>query len=155
MTKEVMSRGSSDNEYMHPDFHGALSTGIQYLHETHGPDAVIQWLQQVTDALYNPLKRDIRRRGLVAIREYIEDVYADEGGCVEFEQSDGELVVHIDWCPALAHIRENGYPVADMWVETTRTVYHRLVEDTPFGFELLQFDDQTGECRLRFFRSAS
>lgn len=152
MTKEVMSRTASDNEYMHRDFHGALSTGIQYLEDTYGPDAVIQWLRQVTDALYNPLRRDLTSRGLVAIREYMEEVYSEEGGCVEFERSDGELLVHIEQCPALTHIREHGYPVADMWVETTRTVYDRLVEGTAFGFELLQFDDQTGESRLRFYR---
>jgi hypothetical protein len=152
MTREVMTRSSSDNEYMHRDFYGALSTGIQYLQDTYGPDAVIQWLQQVTDALYNPLRRDVKSRGLVAIREYMEEIYAEEGGQVDFEQADGELKAHICQCPALTHIKENGYPVADMWVETTRTVYTRLLTNTKFGCELMDYDDQTGETTLRFFR---
>lgn len=151
MTREVMTRSASDNEYMHQDFHGALSTGIQYLEDTYGPDAVIQWLQQVTDALYHPLKRDIKSRGLIAIREYLEEVYADEGGEVEFQQTDRELVVHVRQCPALSHIKEHGYPVPNMWPETTRTVYSRLVENIPVGFELIHYNAQTGECRMRFY----
>ncbi|MFH0796159.1 MAG: hypothetical protein V2A65_03775 [Candidatus Omnitrophota bacterium] len=37
MTKETMSRKASDNIYLHKDFHGALSAGIEYLDRHYGP----------------------------------------------------------------------------------------------------------------------
>lgn len=155
MPREVMRRTPSDNVYLHQDFHGTLSAGLQYLQDTYGPEAVIEYLQQTTDSLYAPLKEDLGRRGLVAIEEYLRDLYKTEGGEVALELSNNELLVHVEECPAVRHMRENGYEVADMWVETTRTVYSRLVEDTQYSFELLEYDDQTGETRMRFHRDAS
>lgn len=151
MPREVMRRTPSDNEYLHQDFHGALSTGLQYLQDTYGPEAVIEYLQQTTDSLYAPVKEDLIERGLVAIEEYLRELYETEGGQITIERTDDdELFVHIEECPAVRHMRENGYEVADMWVETTRTVYSRLVEDTDYTFELLEYDDQTGETTMRF-----
>ena len=40
MAKEVMRRQASDNPYLHRDFHGALSAGIEYLDRHYGEDAV-------------------------------------------------------------------------------------------------------------------
>ncbi|MFO7947676.1 MAG: hypothetical protein R6V19_12780 [Armatimonadota bacterium] len=151
MPREVMRRSAADNEYLHQDFHGALSTGLQYLQDTYGPDAVIEWLQQIADTLYAPLKEDLRQRGLAAIKEYLQQLYDDEGGEVKLQLRDGELLVHVRQCPAVTHMRENGYRVADMWVETTRTIYSRLTEDTAYSFELLEYDDLTGETRMRFY----
>ncbi|MFP3905203.1 MAG: hypothetical protein ACLFWB_13235 [Armatimonadota bacterium] len=151
MPREVMQRTAADNEYLHQDFHGALSTGLQYLQDTCGPEAVIEWLKQIADTLYAPLKEELRQRGLVAVRDYLQQLYEDEGGEVEMQLADDELRVHVRQCPAVTHMRENGYEVADMWVETTRTIYSRLTEDTRYSFELLEYDERTGETRMRFY----
>ena len=58
-------------------------------------------------------------------------------------------------CPAVTHMREHGYQVADLWVETTRTVNQQLCEGTPFACELLEYDDETGRSVQRFYRRAS
>ncbi len=151
MPREVMRRSAADNEYLHQDFHGALSTGLQYLQDIYGPEAVIEWLQQIADTLYTPLKEELRQRGLVAVRDYLQQLYDDEGGEMELQLRDGELLVHVRQCPAVAHMRENGYEVADMWVETTRTIYSRLLQDMPYSFELVKYDDAMGETRMRFY----
>lgn len=152
MPTETMRRRAADNPYLHKDFHGALSCGIQYLDDHYGPDAVREYLRRFTDAFHHPLKAALRSRGLVPLADHIHRIYALEGVEVGIDLAPGELVVHVDACPAMSHMRAHGYPVADLWVETTRTVYSRLCEDTPYDFELSAYDDATGAATLRFTR---
>ena len=40
MAQESIRRNATDNVYLHKDFHGALSTGIAYLEQRYGAEAV-------------------------------------------------------------------------------------------------------------------
>ena len=62
MPKQVMTRQASDNVYLHKDFHGGLSGGIEYIHEQYGAEAVREYLRQFAGAFYAPLKKDLARR---------------------------------------------------------------------------------------------
>ncbi|OFX16086.1 MAG: hypothetical protein A2Z18_05340 [Armatimonadetes bacterium RBG_16_58_9] len=152
MTKQVMKRTSSDNVYLHKDFHGALSAAIEYLHRNHGADAVRDYLRQFTKTYYSPLIADVNRRGLVALKEHFESIYAVEGAPVRLTCSKDELIVDVEWCPAVTHMRKHGYPVAELFSETTRTVNEALCENTPFSAELVSYDPQTGRSVQRFVR---
>ena len=154
MAREVMEHRASDNEYFHPDFHGALSTGIEYLDRTFGEEAVREYLRRFTNSYYAPLKAELRRRGLAALKEHFEKVYAREGGEVRIECSSDELIVSVAACPAIAHMRRRGYRIARLWRETTRTVNEALCEGTPFEAELLEYDERTGRSVARFRRRA-
>ena len=152
MPKQVMKRSASDNEYLHRDFHGALSAGIVYLDRRFGEDAVRDYLRGFTNAYYAPLKRELSARGLVALKEHFERAYEREGGEAEFRLSDDELVMEVSACPAVAHMRARGYAVARLWSETTRTVSEALCEGTPFEAELIEYDERTGRSVTRFHR---
>ncbi len=152
MPKEVMRRQAADNEYLHKDFHGAMSCGIQYLQDTYGPEAVIEYLRRFTDAYHSPLKQKLIERGLPALAEYTRDIYELEGGDIEIDLNENEMLLRVAECPAVKHMKEHGYRVADMWVETTRTVNERLCEATPLGFELIEYDERTGRSVQRFYR---
>lgn len=58
-------------------------------------------------------------------------------------------------CPAVMHMRENGYPVARLFHETTKTVNEALCEGTPFEAELAEYDEETGRSVQRFYRRVS
>jgi hypothetical protein len=152
MPTETMRRHAADNPYLHQDFHGALSCGIQYLDDHYGPDAVREYLRRFTDAFHHPLKAALRSRGLVPLADYLHRVYSAEGVEASIDLTPGELMVRIEACPAVSHMRSHGYRVADLWIETTRTVYERLCDDTPFEFDLVAYDDSTGAATLRFSR---
>jgi len=152
MAKEVMRRSASDNEYLHKDFHGALSCGIEYLHEKFGADAVHEFLREFTQSFYAPLRADLAERGLEALREHFGKLYETEGGEVEFESSEDELVMRVAACPAVQHMRAQGYPVARLFHETTETVNNVLCEGTPFAAELVEYDAETGRSVQRFYR---
>ena len=177
MPKQVMHREARDNRYLHKDFHGALSVGIDYLEARYGEEAVRGYLRQFAKAFYGPLTEAIRTRGLVALQEHFARIYEMEGasprfrlnntgddktgtvplaleGTVPVLSSDSydELVIELDACPAVMHMREHNYPVARLFFETTRTLNEAICEGTPFAAELVAYDPDTGQSVQRFFR---
>jgi hypothetical protein len=152
MAKLVMRRTAADNAYLHKDFHGALSSGIEYLHDTYGAEAVRDYLRQFARSLYAPLREQISARGLQALKEHFEQMYAVEGGSVRIEMSEDALTLHVERCPAVAHMREHGYKVARLFGETSRTVNETIVEGTPFLAEMPSYDEETGQSIQRFRR---
>jgi hypothetical protein len=147
-----MQRRAAGNPYFHPDFHGALSCGIEYLHEQFGADAVIDYLRGFALAFYAPLRQAVREKGLAALRDHFGAVYRQEGADASFELRADELVIRIAACPAVRHMRARGYPVARLFHETTRTVNEALCEGSPFSAELLEYDHRTGRSVQRFRR---
>ncbi|MDP6439331.1 MAG: hypothetical protein QGH74_06835 [Candidatus Brocadiia bacterium] len=152
MPKEVMRRRASDNVYLHKDFHGALSRGVEYVHEHFGEEAAQRYLRQFTAAFYAPLIEAVKEHGLKALKEHFEKIYELEGGKVNTRLSDDELVIEVEACPAVMHMREHGYHVARLWRETTGTVNEALCEGTPFAAEMPEYDEETGRSVVRFYR---
>lgn len=147
-----MRRRAADNPYFHKDFHGALSTGIEYLDTHFGPEAVREYLRQFARGYYAPLRQELQRSGLAALREYFLDLYRKEGGALEADGGDDELVLRSAACPAVMHMRSKGYRVAPLFRETTRTVNEAICEGTGFACELTEYDEQTGRAIVRFRR---
>ena len=152
MPKQVMRRTAADNEYLHQDFHGALSAGIEYLHRRYGEQAVRDYLRQFARAYYAPLSAALRERGLGSMREHLERIYDIERGKIRVTCSQDELLLEVEACPAVMHMRQHGYLVARLFSETTSTVYEAICEGTPFAVEVLEYDQSTGRSRVRFYR---
>ena len=152
MVREIIRRRASDNEYLHKDFHGALSVGIEYLHRVYGEQAVRDYLGRFGRVFYAPLRDAIKARGLIALKEHWENIYKIEGGRIEIELSDDEMILKVEACPAVVHMRRQGYPVAELYHETTRTVNDAICEATGFAAELLEYEAQTGRSVQRFYR---
>jgi len=149
---ETMTRRSADNEYLHRDFHGALSCGIQYLEDHYGVEAVRDYLRTFSLSFYAPLRAELTRRGLVALEKHFERIYGVEGGDVSIRRDDDELVIEVKECPAVAHMRQQGIPVARLFGETTRAVNEALCEGSSYAAELRDYDAETGACTQRFYR---
>ncbi len=153
MTREKITRRAADNDYLHKDFHGALSAGLEYLEDDYGEEAVHEYLHRFATRFYAPLTEAINERGLIALKEYFEKLYEIEGGNVEITLTEDEiLMVKVKACPAVTHMRKHDYPVARLFVETTRTVNEAICESTPFDAQLVKYDDQTGRSMQTFFR---
>ena len=154
MVKEVVRKTAQDDRYLHKDFHGALSVALEYVEHHYGEEAVREYLRRFARAFYAPLTADLKRRGLVALEEHFAKVYEEEGGEVRITLSEDELRIEVDACPAVAHMRERGYPVARLFRETTRTVNETICDGTPYTAELLTYDEKTGRSIQRFHRRA-
>ena len=152
MTKEIMERRASDNEYLHKDFHGGLSAGIEYLHRNYGPQAVREYLQQFARSFYAPLRSALKQCGLTALKDHFEKMYRTEGGKIQITFSEDEMIMDVETCPAVMHMRGRGYSVAELFCETTKTVNEAICEGSDFAAELVEYDSQTGRSVQRFYR---
>lgn len=150
-----MTRKASDNPYLHKDFHGALNLALEYLRKRFGDDAVRDYLRQYAKSFHAPLTRNLRRRGLVALKEHFKKIYDLEGAPVRINCTKDELRLETDFCPAVKHIRKIGMTVSPLFSETERAVHEAICEDTPFAFELVSYDKKTGRSVQRFYRRKS
>lgn len=152
MSPMKMVRHVSDNPYLHKDFHGALSNAIEFLHRKYGDGSVRDYLRRFALAYYAPLRADLQRRGLIALREHWERIYRAEGGEVEFTLTPDELCLRVRACPAVQHLRIHHYDVATLFIETTRTVNQVICEGTAYDAQLEEYDPLTGRSLQVFYR---
>jgi hypothetical protein len=152
MAKEVMRRKASDNQYLHKDFHGSLSIGIEYLRQHYGDEAVREYLREFSKDFYAPLTADLKARGLVVLKEYFEKMYKKEGGEIETSLSSDEFILKVHACPAVMHMRKNNYLLSSLFYETSKTVNETICEGTDFTAELVEYDEATGRSVQRFYR---
>jgi len=148
-----MRRTARDNPYLHRDFHGALSIALDYLAENFGKQVVIDYIRSFTQSYYSPVRQRIAEQGLPAVADHIRTIYENERAPVELQQTEDELLVRVESCPAVMHMRKSGYSVSDYFIETTRTVNLALVEGSAIETELLEYDPQTGRSVQRFWRA--
>jgi hypothetical protein len=152
MPAKVMDRRASDNEYLHRDFHGALSSALIYLEKRFGPEAVAEYLASFAEVFYQPLREELRSEGLTAIADHLQDVYGEEGAEVQVELTADELVARVDACPAVTHMRTRGYEVSPLWHQTLTAVNEAICDGSGYTFELLDYEPETGASVCRFYR---
>jgi hypothetical protein len=150
--KRVMRRRASDNLYLHRDFHGALNQALIYLEENFGAGAVKEYLREFARTYLSPLTADLRARGLEALRDHFSRLYDLEGAGIRLDGSPDELILRVEACPAVFHIRKMGLPVSQSFVETAKTVHAAICEGTDFEYELLEYDPESGRSVERFSR---
>ena len=152
MAKQIVRRKLEDNVYLPREFHAQLSGQIEYLDVKYGEDAARRYLRQLASAFYAPLAQAVKERGLIALKERFEKIYELEGGKINISFSENEMIVEVEACPAVMFMREHGQPVTRLFYETSKTTYDTVCEGTPFAYELVQYDNQTGRSTQRFYR---
>jgi len=136
---------------VHKDFHGALSYGLQFVEERHGQEGVREFLAGLAATVYKPLREDLCVRGLDALREHWKLVFDLEGGEYEMTMDGEALALHVKQCPALAHMREHAYAIADHYCEHTRVVNEAVCAAAGYASSV-DYDQDAGSCVQRFWR---
>jgi hypothetical protein len=152
MTKKKITRKASDNRYLHKDFHIAFNYGLDYLVKNLGQEAVKEYLTQFTQTYYAPLKKAIKKIGLVALKEHYEKIYRIENANYQMHYSEDELIIHLIASPAVMHVKSNGHPVSSLFRESVSTVNSVICQDTAYDCEMLAYHEENGAYCLRFFR---
>lgn len=149
---EIMDRRASDNEYFHKDFHSSVNMGIDYLGEQYGKDVLVDYLNLYTEHVYDAVLQNVRRKGLKAIDEFIKDTYKKEKAedLIETKLSDNLLIIKIESCPAVKHLRETGREVSKWYVYTTTAIMEKLAAECGAKFVLQKYDKDTGAAEYSF-----
>ena len=77
---------------------------------------------------------------------------SSKGASFTSHLSEHELRIEVEACPAVTHMRGQGYPVARLFRETTDTVNRAICDATPYAAELVEYDELTGRSVQRFYR---
>ncbi len=154
MPVQIMERRASDNKYLHRDFHVAMKLALDYCHSLYGDEGVRQYLRQFASAYFQPLRAQMKDRGLVPLRDYFTQIYAAEEAEVDIVLEDAELTVRVPRCPAVTYLRKMDHDIPAYYDYTTTVVYEELCRDTGVTFVLDEYDRETGRCAMRFTRKA-
>jgi hypothetical protein len=139
---------------VHKDFHGALSFGLDFLEQRFGKTDREAFLRELAGTVYAPLVTDLKERGLPALADHWRRIFDLEEGIYKLRMEKDELILEVERCPALAHMRERGYRIADHFCETTRLVNAAVCAAA--GYEaVVRYDQAAGHCEQRFRKAAS
>ncbi|MBE7024881.1 MAG: hypothetical protein E7408_02340 [Ruminococcaceae bacterium] len=152
-TKVVVDMKAEDNKYLHRDFHLLGDLALRYCGETLGDAAVIEFLDAYAKVFYAPQIEDFRARGLVAVREWLEGIYAVEeaGEVLHTTLSDDTLWVTVDESPVIAYMHTLGQEPSKYYIEETRTLYASIANACNFSFTLEDYR-ANGACKYKFFK---
>ena len=100
----VMDIKTEDNKYLHRDFHFHGDLALRYLGEHFGENGVRAFLSDYVKHFYAPQIEDAKKRGLIALREWIEGIYRVEEALevLSFEETEHSLTVPISESPAVS-----------------------------------------------------
>ena len=144
---------SSDNKYLHRDFHGSNDIAVRYVGEMYGDNGVKDFLRKFACAYYLPLVEQIKKDGLKALQAQITGLYEYEEvpEVCHTELSDNQLQVKIDRCPGVEHIKKSGVAPSKWYVELTRTINETIADMAGIGFEMISYNEEDGAACYRYF----
>jgi len=137
---------------VHKDFHGSMSYGLQYLYEKYGEKEMVLYLKELARTVYRPLTEGLKMRGLPALEEHWDYIFTIENGDFEigYEEND-VLFLKVKKCPAIFHMREHNYQIADKYCEHCRIINEEICH--PAGYECsVKYDQNKGSCIQKFWR---
>ncbi|MBP8990250.1 MAG: hypothetical protein KBG64_08530 [Clostridia bacterium] len=154
MAKKIMVRRASDNKYLHKDFHNSMNYALNYLGEHYGDEGVKEYLSSFARSYHLPLIQDIRERGFDAIEDYLKKIYEAEEALdvLEIKRDSDSLDINIRQCPAVTHIVQSNIHPSPWFVETTKTIWATLAEESGLQFELISYNHTNGKAAYRFTR---
>ena len=85
--------------------------------------------------------------------QYYHPEFHIENAKFSLSISKNELLIRLYESPAVMYIKENGHTVSPIFQETIKTVNKEICKNTPYACELLEYEDENGAYKLRFFKS--
>lgn len=150
---EILDMKAGDNKYLHRAFHISSDTALRFCGENYGDEAVQEFVADFTKRYFAPWIDACKTRGLVAIKEWLEAVYAVEEASevLHTELTETKLTVDIDYCPAMAYMRSVNREPSPWYIEQTRTLYAAFAEGAGLDFKLDCFETD-GKTRFHFIK---
>ena len=136
---------------VHKDFHGAFSYGIQFIMQSYGMDGLRAYLEKLADTVYAPLVKALDVEGLSALRDHWERIFTLEGGKFELRDEGDVLVLDVHECPAIAHLKRQGYTIDPNFCEHTRILNEAICKRAGYQSSV-EYDQQAGRCVQRFWK---
>ena len=147
----VLDCEATAHEYLHKDFHGALCYGIKYLDEHFGREATAAYLREVGRSCYASLIQLIKNEGLNVLDRHWNEVFTREGGKFTIERRGGTLVLTVQECPAIAHLKKINQFFTPRYCETTVVVNDTICSQAGYACST-EYEPGAGRCIQQFWK---
>ena len=148
---KVLDCQATDNEYLHKDFHGALCYAVKYLDDNYGPEATEDYLKQVGRNNYTPLIARMKKEGLSALEKHWRNIFTKEGGRFSIDYEDETLVLTVEQCPAITHLKKIKQLFTDRYCQTTVSVNKAICAEASYCCSC-KYEPGKGKCVQRFWK---
>ena len=139
---------------VHKDFHGCMSFGLSFLEREFGIGELEEYLRRLARNVYAPLIESLRLRGLPALEDHWSSTMSlEEADFSLYFASDDVLVLEVRACPAIHHMRQRGYRIADHFCESTRIVNDEICRLAGYSCAT-EYDQEHGRCIQRFWKES-
>ena len=142
----IIDMKSEDNKYLHRDFHLLGDNALKYCADKYGDGAVVDFLADFTKLYFAPKIDEIKSRGLVALKEWIERLYEVEEASelLHTELTDASLTVTVDKSPVIEYMHSLNQAPSKYYVEETRTLYNTIAKECGYTFKLEYYNADGG-----------
>ena len=148
---KVLDCKASDNVYLHRDFHGALCYAIKYLDDRYGGQATEEYLRQVGRTFYQPLIAKLKREGLSALEAHWRSIFGREEGLFTLRQEGPVLVLTVERCPAIGHLKKIGQLCTERYCQTTVVVNDTVCREAGYRCSC-EYEPGEGRCVQKFWK---
>ena len=149
----VLDIKAEEHKYLHRDFHIIGDLALKYCGDNYGDNCVRSFLTSYANHYYAPQIADIKSRGLIAIKDWLEKVYEIEEASelLHTELTEDCLTVTVDKSPAIAFMYQANQKPSKYYIEQTRTLYSAIADACDLGFAL-EYYNEDGATRFKFLK---
>ena len=145
---DIIDLKTEDNKYLHRDFHLLGDMALKYCADKFGYDVLVDFITEYVKCYYAPQIENIKKKGLPALKEWIEKVYEIEESAhlLTCKLSEGKLKVTVEKSPVIEYMHSLGKEPTEYYIEETRTLYSVIASECGYSFNLEYYNEDGGTC---------
>ena len=133
-----------------PDFYFAVNEIFRHIHDEYGKEVLIDYWQRLGREHYRQRNARWEQGGVDAIAQDWREYFSREpGAVVEVRASGDQVLLDIQVCPAIKHLRDNGRDIAAYYCEHCDHVGGAQAAAAGFAFART---GGMGACRQTFVK---
>ena len=135
------------------DFYLAINSTFRFLLAKLGRDGWIRYLDEMGRGYFGAVNERWRSGGLPAVARYWRAFFAAEPGAeVEVTEKTDCVVITVNVCPAIRHLREQGREIVGQYCQHCYYLGNSRAEASGFAMRL---EGGNGSCRHTYFARQS
>lgn len=122
---------------VHKDFHLATDTTIKYVLKRYGVDFLYKLFKRTAQKVYKEIYDALKQGDTKPLLEHTDYFLKRENADFTIDESNNEIVITVNDCPAVRHLKESGVsPTTDFCLQTA-FMNEAWSENTPFDIRTI------------------
>ena len=134
-----------------PDFYFAINATFRWIQDNWGEEGLRAYWQALGREHFAGVTRRFEAEGLAGVRDYWQDLFAEEPGA-EFSvtQDADRVLLDVRVCPAIKHLREHAREIMPLYCQHCAEVSQAICDGAGIA---VQVEGGGGACRQSFTRT--